>query len=77
MDAKLDNLLAYCGLYCGNCLYYQNTVKGTGTLKDNGATVFCEGCNSKVNTPFCTNCEIKNCNRKKEIRYCLKCSDFP
>jgi hypothetical protein len=76
MKSKADELLGYCGLYCGNCTYYINTVKGIGTVND-GITVFCEGCNSSHTTPWCTDCVIKKCGRKKEIRYCLKCSDYP
>jgi hypothetical protein len=77
MGTKVDQLIGYCGLYCGNCLYYLNTVKGCGTLEEDGTVVFCEGRNSGVNTPYCSSCDIKNCNRNKELRYCLQCGDFP
>lgn len=76
MDKKNDQLLGYCGLYCGNCLYYQNTVKGTGTDVD-GVITYCDGCNGSRTTPHCTICNIKRCSREKEIRYCLQCSDYP
>lgn len=72
-----DELLGYCGLYCGNCLYYQNTAKGISTDPGDGTPVDCKGCNSGSATPWCTVCEIKRCNREKGTRYCLKCSDFP
>lgn len=75
--SKNDELLGYCGLYCGNCLYYQNTKKGIGTDPGDGKLVYCEGCNSKRATPWCTDCEIKKCCRKKRVRICLECADFP
>jgi hypothetical protein len=72
-----DQLLGYCGLYCGNCLYYINTKKGVGTVQKDGNIAFCEGCNSPVNTPHCSHCSIKDCNRSKGLSYCLQCNDYP
>lgn len=77
MNTKNDQLLGYCGLHCGNCLYSQNTEKGTGTAMGDGTITYCEGCNSTKSTPWCTDCDIKKCCREKEIRYCLQCSDYP
>lgn len=74
---RKDQLLGYCGLYCGNCLYYLNTKAGKGTVQKDGNVAYCEGCNSPVNTPHCTNCSIKECNRAKGSSYCLQCTDYP
>lgn len=77
MQSKNDQLLGYCGLFCGNCLYFQNTAKGIGTDLGDGTFADCKGCNSGSATPWCTDCGIKKCNREKGIRYCLQCKDFP
>lgn len=74
---KTDELLGYCGLYCGNCLFYQNTVKGTGTDPGDGMIYMCRGCNSGEVTPWCTDCGIKTSCRNKEIRTCIECDSFP
>lgn len=77
MDMNNDALLGYCGLYCGNCIYYQNTVKGVGTDRGDGVYEYCEGCNSGNATTWCTDCAIKKCGIEKSKRYCLECGEFP
>lgn len=72
-----DTILGYCGLYCGECLVFQNTAKGLKTELDPGVAVTCGGCNSQELTPWCTDCTIKNCCRGKGIRYCQLCSEYP
>ncbi len=72
-----NDLLGYCGLYCGNCLYYINTKNGLGTDPGDGSLVYCEGCNSANATPWCTDCGIKKCGREKRVRFCLRCGDYP
>ncbi|MDP4094612.1 MAG: DUF3795 domain-containing protein [Bacillota bacterium] len=72
-----DGVLGFCGLYCGGCTYYQNTMKGIKTKVDENLYTECLGCNSGTTTPWCSDCQIKNCNREKGIRYCLECSTFP
>lgn len=71
-----DKVLGFCGLYCGGCAYYQNTINGVGTPWE-GQNIDCFGCNSGQATPWCTNCEIKACNERQGIRICLDCTSFP
>ncbi len=75
--SESDALLAYCGLYCGNCLYFQNTSKGISTDRGDGTYEDCVGCNTDRATLWCTECGIKKCNRQKGIRFCLECGDYP
>ncbi|HEX2954121.1 MAG TPA: DUF3795 domain-containing protein [Bacillota bacterium] len=72
-----DQVLGYCGLFCGGCRIYQQTQKGIATKIDDNLTVTCQGCNSNQLTPWCTDCGIKNCSRAKGMRYCLECGEFP
>lgn len=74
---NMDQLLGYCGLYCGNCLFYQNTIKGAGAEAGDGVIYTCRGCNSDEVTPWCTDCQIKTSCREKEIRTCSECDDYP
>jgi hypothetical protein len=72
MDKKLDQILGYCGLYCGNCLYYQNTISG----KDSDLEK-CEGCNSGIRFSWCSQCRIRKCCIDRGIRPCIECCDYP
>lgn len=72
-----NELLGYCGLYCGGCGIFQNTAKGIATKLDDGQDYNCKGCNSDTLTPWCGDCAIKNCSREKGLEYCLKCGEFP
>lgn len=72
-----QSLLGYCGLYCGGCPMYQATVAGTPKKDEKGDDLVCKGCDSGRTTPWCTDCQIKACNKRKGIRYCLECADNP
>jgi hypothetical protein len=72
-----DEILGYCGLYCGGCLEYQNTSNGAATTREDGQLLYCKGCNSGTLTPWCSDCAIKSCAREKGLRYCLPCEEFP
>ena len=73
-----DSLLGYCGLYCGACPSYQktNAVEPVNYKKDNFYEP-CEGCTSEIMTIWCSDCEIKKSNKKKNIRVCYDCNEFP
>ncbi len=73
-----DSLLGYCGLYCGGCPYYQNTVavKPIDFKKENFYEP-CEGCNSGIKNSYCLQCEIVKCNMKKGTRICYDCEKYP
>lgn len=70
------DIMAYCGLYCGGCKFYQNTVKGIKTF-DNDKFVTCKGCASDTTTPWCTDCAIKVCCKEKGLRVCIDCKEYP
>lgn len=75
-----DTLLGYCGLFCGNCPNYQKTMATVPVnFKKNNFSKPCLGCNNELNikTVHCSNCAIMECNKKKNIRICYECTDFP
>jgi hypothetical protein len=72
-----DPELGYCGLYCGGCQAYQETQAGLRTTFQR-ETQACEGCaSSGVVASWCRDCEIKACARRKGLRYCLPCDEYP
>ena len=73
----LDEILGYCGLYCPGCGAYQATATGAGVEYKPGSFTTCRGCNSAEVSIWCSDCEIKNCARKRGLRYCLECEEFP
>lgn len=53
----------YCGLSCATCDYKE----ASG----------CKGCIATEGHPFYGECKIAECNKKKQIRFCGECGDFP
>lgn len=79
---KNDDIIAYCGLYCGACEMYLATQSNTlpalsEKLGIPQKLIACEGCKSDSLSIFCKNCAIKKCNRLKEIETCADCNEFP
>jgi len=74
---SLDEILGYCGLYCGGCGTFQATTKGTGIEYDPRTSTTCRGCNSNDVSIWCRDCEIKTCARERGLRYCLQCESYP
>ena len=74
---RADEILGYCGLYCGGCGTYQATAAGGGIEYEPGFSTTCRGCNSNELSIWCSDCEIKDCAREKGLRYCLECEEFP
>jgi len=72
-----DKLLGYCGLFCGGCPVYQGTMSNKPLLTENGDPLLCNGCESDRTTTWCTDCNIKICCRKKNIRTCIDCKENP
>jgi hypothetical protein len=72
-----DKSLGYCGLYCGGCAIFQKTQSGRHQRDENNNPLICFGCNSDTTTKWCTDCEIKTCNRNKGHRFCYECNDNP
>jgi len=62
VEANLDNSLATpCGLYCGECLYYEK---------------LCKGCSALKGRPSWGRCKTYACIAEKKIEHCGKCPEF-
>lgn len=73
--AVSEELLGYCGLFCGGCQAYQET---TAAAKPGAEpTTRCLGCASDVVAPWCQECAIRDCSKEKGLRYCLPCEEYP
>jgi len=59
------NLVAPCGLYCGECTAFLNGK--------------CEGCRSNkgLGKKYRKYCKIYECLNKKKLKICLECQEFP
>jgi len=51
-----------CGLYCGECLYYEKT---------------CKGCVPSNGRPSWGKCKTYACTVRKKIKHCGECGEFP
>ncbi|MDQ7094798.1 DUF3795 domain-containing protein [Desulfosporosinus sp. PR] len=79
-----DELIAYCGLYCGACSFKvgfeennKDHVRHMPSMYDkykNQSLQFCPGCRLENQ---CGDCAVRDCARNKKIEYCSLCSDFP
>jgi len=72
-----DEILGYCGLFCGGCGIYQATQAGSPLKDEAGNPLVCDGCNGARLTPWCGDCAIKNCARGKGFRVCGDCPENP
>ena len=61
-DASSDNLASPCGLYCGECLYYEKE---------------CRGCVPSGGQPSWGKCPIYACTVDKDVEHCGECAEFP
>lgn len=59
----IEKLTSYCGLKCDECYY---------RVENN-----CKCCIASSGNPFHGKCEIAECVKKRNIRFCGECSDFP
>lgn len=89
----METHIAYCGLNCYECLAYIATQKNddnerskvaekwTKQYKHNFKTedINCNGCLSEGLLVFghCKVCEVRKCNKKKKIKNCGYCADYP
>ncbi|MFZ5965670.1 MAG: DUF3795 domain-containing protein [Bacillota bacterium] len=79
-----NELIAYCGLYCGACSFKvafeednREHIMSMPTVYDrfkNEPLEFCPGCRLENQ---CGDCAIRDCARDREIEYCSLCGDFP
>ncbi len=72
-----EALVGYCGLYCGGCREFQKTQAGNPSIKEDGTPNYCDGCKSDRVTAWCTECDIKKCNRRKGLNFCSECGEYP
>ncbi len=72
-----EALVGYCGLYCGGCPEFQKTQAGNPSVGEDGKPIPCDGCKSGRVTAWCTECEIKKCNRRKGLSFCSECGEYP
>lgn len=72
-----DEVLGYCGLYCGGCGAFQATARGEAIEYEPGAFTTCRGCNSSEISVSCSDCELKDCARERGLRYCRQCEEYP
>ena len=83
-------LISVCGLNCAQCDIRQ-AYHGNEDLRDKiidwvrkehnesvkPAQIRCDGCRASLDIHWSPDCRIMLCARKKEIRYCFQCEDFP
>ena len=63
MAVKINNSLASpCGLYCGECLYFEKQ---------------CQGCVPSGGQPSWGKCRIYACAKKRNVEHCGECSELP
>ena len=85
-----DWAVAYCGLNCAKCDMYE-AAHGNKRLRDEIVKWFkeerneiiepkqirCEGCKGPLDVHWSSDCKIMLCAKKKGVRYCFQCTDFP
>lgn len=74
----------YCGLACKSCSIYIASLEGGEALEKRaqkaGMTseeIYCGGCRSDKTSPYCTDCQMKKCIRKKRLTWCSECREYP
>jgi len=82
--------IAFCGLNCARCDMYE-AAHGNTKLRDEIVKWFkeqrneiikpeqikCEGCRGPLDVQWSSDCKIMLCAKKKEVRYCFQCTNFP
>lgn len=81
-----ENLLAYCGIYCGQCSFkvafetnnrahlLAKPAKYNDMKQAPLEACFCEGCKGEN---ICGDCQIKDCASAKGYLSCADCENFP
>jgi hypothetical protein len=88
INHKSFDLVAYCGINCGECPIYlaptntkiANKLVETfyGKWKNVKVEDFhCGTCRSLVEECWSEECWIRDCCQEKEIQFCYECDDFP
>ena len=86
MFEKEDNWdISVCGLNCAKCNVYlaghgdEEALKTMlGFLKDlKPESIVCDGCRGSLDKHWSSNCHFLACSKKKDLRYCFECREFP
>jgi hypothetical protein len=88
-----DRLIAVCGLICSECGAFIATQNDDDARRKKVAeewskgyhaeikpeAINCDGCTSESERVFnyCHICEIRACGRKRKVKNCAYCEDFP
>ena len=85
------NATGYCGLQCNECPLYIAFHTGDKALMERTAREYstvdcvfekeemrCGGCQSDiVPEKMCAGCEMRNCARRRHVKACTSCNDYP
>ncbi|MEJ2252401.1 MAG: DUF3795 domain-containing protein [Candidatus Lokiarchaeota archaeon] len=85
---KIKNLIAYCGINCGECDIYlapsnlkisEDLVKKFKGMWDNvkPEDFHCDTCKGNLSLCWTEKCEIRDCCTEKKIEFCSQCNQFP
>ncbi|OPY33228.1 MAG: hypothetical protein A4E32_00902 [Methanomassiliicoccales archaeon PtaU1.Bin124] len=87
----MSDLIAYCGLDCGDCKAYKATKAGDRISKEHlienwadrrvenaPEDIECEGCKSSKISGYCQKlCLVRPCAMKRRVSTCAECEDYP
>ncbi|BBF43051.1 hypothetical protein lbkm_1737 [Lachnospiraceae bacterium KM106-2] len=59
----MNPITSYCGLDCNECSYRE--------------LAGCQGCVATKGHPFYRECELANCAKSRQVRFCGECADIP
>ena len=77
--------ISVCGLNCAKCSIYlagqgdEEAMKTMlGVLKDvKPESIVCGGCRGSLDIHWSANCKFLACSKKKGLKYCFECTQFP
>ena len=89
----MPEIVSFCGLDCGECPAYKALKEDDPAARMKAAAewsksydadikpddVFCVGCTTSGGRHFshCTECEYRACGRKKNVKNCGHCEEYP
>lgn len=86
----MSDLMAYCGIDCGECSAYKATAANDDALREQTAAewrkmfspnikaedINCLGCKSDIRFSHCNVCNIRTCSSGKSLNHCAECDAF-
>jgi hypothetical protein len=90
MEQDSRRVISVCGLNCARCDIYE-AGHGNDKVRDEIVEWFrkeqnetikpeavkCEGCRGPLNSHWSSDCKMMLCAKKRGVRYCFQCKDFP